>query len=528
MHRFPSTCFALGLAAGLGQAAYAADLPPPLLKAPPVVVPETTWTGAYVGASLGGRWADAGWTTTGIAGVGVGASPDPSTAFGSFNAATLRAGVFYGYNWQFGASWVIGVESDLAWGNSRKTITGIPGTYGTTFGGIAASALDSTQVREGFDASSRVRAGYLVTPSVLVYATAGMATQSISTTATCSFAGPQCTANRVQTDSWTKVGWTVGGGVEARLWGSWLGRAEYRYADYGTIANTLFPNTVDSVSYDLRVRTHTGLVGLAYKFDGSLFEGLATSFDGPAAAPIAIYKARPAIASSWTGAYAGGSVGGRWSKTDWTTTGVSDTAGLNGTTLPDPTTAAASFDSSTVRVGGHVGYLWQVSQHWVVGTEADLAWGDSSKTVAGIPGTFGPAIGFVVGPLDSVTVKQGWDSSYLTRIGYLATPNMLVYGTGGTSLMRITASATCAASAPTWCFANHSESDSWTKLGWTLGGGIEGALGGNWRARAEYRYADYGTITQTFFTNTIDSTTADLKVRTHTALVGVSYALGSP
>jgi outer membrane immunogenic protein len=533
MRRIVSKLLVAGLVVGVGHAARAADLPAPLVKAPAVAVPLWTWTGAYIGASLGGRWADSGWNTTGIAfPFGLGPDlmgPDPSTAAASFNASTVRAGIFYGYNWQLGSSFVVGFESDLAWGNNSKTITGIPGTYGTTFGGIGASVLDSTRVREGWDGTSRVRAGYLVTPNVLVYATGGLATQSITTTASCSVAGPWCVANRSQEDSWTKIGWTVGGGVEARLWGNWLGRAEYRYSDFGTITNTVYPNTIDSVSYDLRVRTHTALIGLAYKFDRSLFETVATSLDGPAVAPAAIYKAAPAAAVlSWTGGYAGVSAGGRWSKTDWTTTGINDSGGIGGTTAPDPTTAATSFDSSTFRFGGYVGYLWQVSPHWVIGTESDIAWGNSTKTVAGIPGTFGPVRGIVAGVgLDSTTVKQGWDSASLTRVGYLVTPNVLVYGTAGTALTRITATTNCSVAGP-WCIANRSESDSWTKLGWTAGAGVEAAFGANWRARAEYRYADYGTVTQTFFTNTLDSVTADIRLKTHTALVGLAYAFGSP
>src|ERR1700719_4233318 len=40
--------------------------------------------------------------------------------------------------------------------------------------------------------------------------------------------------------SWTKAGWTAGGGAEAKLWRNWLGRVEYRYADYGTIGHVFF------------------------------------------------------------------------------------------------------------------------------------------------------------------------------------------------------------------------------------------------------------------------------------------------
>ncbi|HLN09056.1 MAG TPA: outer membrane beta-barrel protein, partial [Xanthobacteraceae bacterium] len=422
MRRLFSTCLVTCLFAGMGQAVVA-DIPAPVLKAPAVVAPATSWTGVYAGASLGGRWSDADWTTTAIAaasGLGLGPSltgPDPSTASPPFNAATVRAGIFYGYNWQIGSSWVVGLESDLAWGNSRKTISGVPGTYGTTLGGIASSVLDSTQVKAGWDASSRVRAGYLVMPNVLAYVTAGVATDSVSTTATCSAAGPWCAASAIQTDRWTKVGWTAGGGVEARLWGNWLGRAEYRYADYGTISDTVFANTVQSVSYDVKLRTQTGLVGLAYQFDRSLFESLAGSLDGATGAPAAIYKARPIPVAAWTGAYAGVSAGGRWSSSDWTTTGIEVGGNLNGTTQPDPSSATASFGSSTFRFGGYAGYLWQLSPHWVIGTEADIAWGNGSKTIAGILGTIGPATGFTIGPADSTSVKEGWDSSYLTRVG---------------------------------------------------------------------------------------------------------------
>jgi outer membrane immunogenic protein len=39
--------------------------------------------------------------------------------------------------------------------------------------------------------------------------------------------------------------------------------------------------------------------------------------------------------------------------------------------------------------------------------------------------------------------------------------------------------------------------DSTNNLGWTIGGGFEAALWPNWIARAEYRYSDFGTITNT-------------------------------
>jgi len=39
---------------------------------------------------------------------------------------------------------------------------------------------------------------------------------------------------------------------------------------------------------------------------------------------------------------------------------------------------------------------------------------------------------------------------------------------------------------------------SHTRLGWTLGGGVEAKLGGGWSAKLEYLYVDLGKFTDTF------------------------------
>jgi hypothetical protein len=47
------------------------------------------------------------------------------------------------------------------------------------------------------------------------------------------------------------------------------------------------------------------------------------------------------------------------------------------------------------------------------------------------------------------------------------------------------------------------------------GGGVEGVVVGNWLARADYRYSDYGTVNHAFFqgTNT-DEVNANTRLRT--------------
>jgi outer membrane immunogenic protein len=39
---------------------------------------------------------------------------------------------------------------------------------------------------------------------------------------------------------------------------------------------------------------------------------------------------------------------------------------------------------------------------------------------------------------------------------------------------------------------------STTRAGWTAGGGVEGVISGNWTAKLEYLYMDYGKINNSF------------------------------
>jgi outer membrane immunogenic protein len=64
-----------------------------------------------------------------------------------------------------------------------------------------------------------------------------------------------------------------------------------------------------------------------------------------------------------------------------------------------------------------------------------------------------------------------------------------------------------------------------TKAGWTVGGGIEGRLAGNWTAKIEYLYLDLGTVT-TIPAPAPSSTTAaafNSRVIDNILRVGVNY-----
>jgi len=249
--------------------AHAADLAPRVYTKAPEPVAVESWTGFYLGGELGARWSDTTWTSTAledpVAPFENGRLPNGNPA--GFNSSTLRAGGYAGYNWQFAPTWVVGLEGDIAWGRSSKTLAGIPGTWwaNTT---PATIALDSATAREGWDGGIRGRLGFLVTPGVMLFGSGGIAFQDVSVTANCALAGPWCVLDRSEIFSKVMTGWTVGGGIEAKVARNWLARVEYRYADFGHLSHEFYPQTVDSVFMNQSMKTHTVSVGVAYQFGG--------------------------------------------------------------------------------------------------------------------------------------------------------------------------------------------------------------------------------------------------------------------
>src|SRR6266702_3643352 len=168
----------------------------------------------------------------------------------------------------------------------------------------------------------------------------------------------------------------------------------------------------------------------------------------------------------------------------------------------------------------HVGYMWRIAPTWDVGIEGDIAWGDGSKTIAGIPGT---CCGGIAG------VKQDWDGSIRGRFGFLPTPAWLLYATGGIAWQELGIDASCGRPKAAFCSSAHSESVSTTEAGWTLGAGLEVMLRRNWLVRLEYRFADYGHLDHTFFASPAgDRVVMNEALQTQTLLVGFAYKLGPP
>ena len=224
--------------------------------------------------------ADTNWTASRLNGGGAGGTPFTPVDATSPRRQTLtaaRLGGFAGLAWQFGP-WVVGPEAGFAWADVKQTRALFPGC-GTGCSGFfpAPGPNDTTSVRLLWDGNFGLRAGYLVTPEVLVYGTAGLGLQQLETTGSCSNPslnsqycfgpGPQSPI----THDLTLVGVTAGGGLETRLGGNWRLRGEYRFSHFPAVSDTMAfaPSTtgLDNADvYRLAADTHVVSLGLAYRF----------------------------------------------------------------------------------------------------------------------------------------------------------------------------------------------------------------------------------------------------------------------
>jgi outer membrane immunogenic protein len=265
----------------IASPAFGADMP---IKAPPPPAPVAQgWTGFNVGAQVGGKWSSDDWNTTCIQGGGpftcgsalnaviFPGAPDGSASNG-FRTSGLRYGLYWGAMYQAYDRWVLGVEGDYARHNQSQTVAGLLGctTAACTGGALVPFSLagDSTTIKNGDDYSFRLRAGFLVMPDILLYATGGAAAQKVAATVTCAGAtSPACLFNMTSTDSRTLVGYTIGGGIEWKAWDHILVRGEYRYNDYGTWKQSAGGGSgIIEEFANVRVKSQMATLGIAYLF----------------------------------------------------------------------------------------------------------------------------------------------------------------------------------------------------------------------------------------------------------------------
>lgn len=259
---------------------------------------------------------------------------------------------------------------------------------------------------------------------------------------------------------------------------------------------------------------------------GASILGLAcapAAFAADVAAPAPIYTKAPiAVMPNWGGFYVGGDIGARWSRSEWTSTFFPPAV------MPSAVDNPAKLDKTSLRFGGYLGYNWMVAPAWLLGIEADIGSGGGTVTHTPWPGA--SAVGLVGNGAghDFVNAQLGWDGSVRARVGYVMSPTWLVYATGGVAWQRITTSGSCDGAAASLCNPpGFSESATATKTGWTLGGGVETMLWSNWIGRAEYRYSDFGHVSNSLPAAAGIGFNASIGVRSSIAMLGLAYKFGN-
>ena len=278
--------------AALTTSVFAADLPSrkaPVIAPPPAPI----WTGFHVGVNAGGTWGNNSSLSTTTWPVNGWVATQPvywaygNTALpGSSNGGFIGGGQI-GYDWQVpynGMGFVTGVEADI------QGIATSGGNRNANFVTPGASAGD--QVWSNLNASGnlqylgtvRGRLGYLVTPTLLIYGTGGLA-----------YGGVSFNVNSTKTEynagatNWvaignasyanTQVGWTGGGGAEWMFMPNWSAKVEYLYYDLSNVSmtgvstrvpvqQTQFPSsTWTSSTYNGRINGNLVRAGVNYHFN---------------------------------------------------------------------------------------------------------------------------------------------------------------------------------------------------------------------------------------------------------------------
>jgi outer membrane immunogenic protein len=153
----------------------------------------------------------------------------------------------------------------------------------------------------------------------------------------------------------------------------------------------------------------------------------------------------------------------------------------------------AVMNASGFAGGGHIGWNYQFSgfNRIVAGVETDalVFVGNGGHTSTFVTPGLNPSIA-------QIGRAMPWAGSTRARIGFLLTPALLVYGTGGIAYGAANVNEYAYGSALAASYTPGGTGKIFGGLAY--GGGVEWAFLSNWSARVEFLHADLGTHTASF------------------------------
>jgi outer membrane immunogenic protein len=187
--------------------------------------------------------------------------------------------------------------------------------------------------------------------------------------------------------------------------------------------------------------------------------------------------------TSWTGFYAGASVGASFNHSNMTGEGAYPGYPGSFVSLEGNFPVSPNSQHTSAIASAEAGYNWQIGRY-VLGIAVDLNWLNSSHT---------SRVGYIDGGeliLDSVDImrnKVEYLSTFRGRLGYAAANDILLYGTGGLAIARFKGGYD---DLPQHGDGASNPYDTEWGVGWAAGAGVDYRLSTHWLGRAEYLHVE--------------------------------------
>jgi outer membrane immunogenic protein len=227
-------------------------------------------------------------------------------------------------------------------------------------------------------------------------------------------------------------------------------------------------------------------------------------------APVSASLPAPAALYNWSGFYAGGHAGYRWSGSSFSGPEYTDVF-----TSPQRN---ESYRLSHGIVGIQAGYNIMINPSVLAGLEGDWSWGSSkaSSTGSAIDDT---GDGFIFRSEAELT----WQATLRGRLGVVSGP-WLFYGTGGVAFARARWRDNTTQLEHGDPLTVSSSEIAKTLTGSVVGAGVEYMWKPNWIVRAEYLHESFGNVSVPFGTGE-QIGTLDLK-NVNKMRIAISYKFG--